>query len=179
MLLRSALSSLLIALVFVFTVPVEAASEDETASISAAVPHDEFMKNQVGIEALGRAFLYSVYYERDLSSEISAGVGYSYGGKELGSAVPIYMNFYSGQTAGRFFITGGLLLSDPDKILTPSQREGGTGFYRFGLPTAGVGYEKRTLDDFVLRASGYAFLLVGPGMALPLPWIGLSAAKMF
>ena len=124
--------------------------------------------NTASVEILGRAFLYSVNYDRAMGEDMAAGFGIGSSATKTqithqdahqsATFLPIYMNYYFEREAGSLFLTGGVVLitnhSDVESFETA------TGNYRFSsspvVPQAGLGYENRSDAGFLFRLTGYA-----------------------
>ena len=138
----------------------------------------------VGIEFLGRGLLGSVFYDRVMSEEMSAGFGYGavatrYNGLDTGvsaSLIPVYLNYYFMREQGSFLLTAGVtLVTNSNSIAgfdaNPSQL---TFTSSMLIPNLGLGYENRGDSGFLFRVGGYAFFA-----SKVTPWLGFSFGYAF
>ncbi|MEN9723064.1 MAG: hypothetical protein RJB38_1050 [Pseudomonadota bacterium] len=155
---------------FLLALGVFVAAHFETAQAESTRPT---YPTVIGLEALGRAGSASLYFDRMLEERFSAGFGF--GGGSV-SMLPVYANYYFANEQGSLFLTGGLTL-----VLNRDQRAGEKipgSSWRVNegvLPHAGLGYENRSDQGMLFRATGYVFYADG---ALR-PWGGVSFGLAF
>ena len=126
------------------------------------------LQNNVSIELLGRGFLYSLAYDRQISQDIAVGGSFSYMMTTFKPAVvetkvqivslPLYMNYYFNQGHHRFLATGGLNLFwfEAKANLTQQASETIQGQQQSDNPVV--------LPDFELSGSGL----------IPIPQVGIG-----
>jgi hypothetical protein len=134
------------------------------------------MKNDVGIELLGKALLYSFGYQRMVSPSIGLEVGLGgFGGGGSGADeailfIPAAAKFYLIPKDGSLYLTaGGVFVTGT----TDSGPFGDNATDAYGL--AGLGFEFRSQGGFTFRASAYS-LFGGGGWAI---WPGFSFGYAF
>jgi len=151
-----------------------------TESAQAAEHTRVTYPSAIGVEVLGRAGLWSVFFDQVVSDELSVGVGYggvplqTLADADLGTSaklLPVYGNYYFTRQAGSLFGTAGIdvVFNSADTRnakANPSGAEFGT---QSILPSIGLGYENRTDTGFLFRLTGYA--LIGHKVS---PWVGVS-----
>ncbi len=137
--------------------------------------------NTLGVEGLGRAGLYSVFFDRALNDDLVAGVGFGTvsvgsGGVDVSSTIiPMYVNYYFTQDGGSLYLTGGV-----DLVMTDADGEGESSYGNISfnesgiMPVVGLGYESRGDSGFLFRVAAYA--LAGDKIY---PWIGFSFGYSF
>ncbi len=133
--------------------------------------------NAVSFEIFGRAYSYSLDYDRAISDHISLGAGISswesrdwwHDYDATITVVPIYANYYFSQNPGRGFVSVGV-----DWISVTQAGFNDTTFANNGFAAvAGGGYEIRDVSGFLLRLGG--FLIVGRSVSVvPLASIGFG-----
>lgn len=135
-------------------------------------------------EILGRAGMWSVYFDQVLNDDISAGFGYGSVSTELANGqdgedaqmIPFYFNYYLKREAGSLFATAGanVVLNKKDvrgNTATTSDLE----FKNSSVvPTVGFGYENRSDNGVLFRVAGYG--LIGKDIK---PWLGFSFGLAF
>lgn len=140
----------------------------------------------IGVEALGRASSYSIFFERSLRDDLAVGVGFGTAAVKDTTTnadrnsnaviIPMYVNYYFMKQAGSPFLTGGLNLFPNSSSLKNSTAK----LSDFELPDAviypvlGAGYEYRTDTQFLVRVTGY--LLLGSSVQ---PWVGMAVGYAF
>jgi hypothetical protein len=127
------------------------------ALISASVARAESTRptypTVVGIEALGRASSASVFFDRMLDENFGAGFGF--GGGSI-SMIPVYANYYFTNTQGALFATAGAsLVLNPDNIDGRTSPAANWPIRESVLPVFGFGYENRSDQGYLFRATGY------------------------
>lgn len=119
--------------------------------------------NAVSLEILGRASLYSINYDRLITSDLALGFGFSYWTNSFhwGSliatsrVVPVYLNYYFSPFQRRLFVTGGA-----DFIFTYPSYNSASIFQTTGTAAVfGGGFEYRGNSGFLFRAAPY--ILIG------------------
>ena len=119
-------------------------------------------RNDVAIELLGKAALYSFEYQRMVTPAMGLGVGLgvlgSGGGGESATAIfiPAGARFYVIPKDGSLFLTGGAVFASGILDSGPFS-ENASDFYGFG----GMGFEYRATGGFLFR--GTAYVLFGNG----------------
>jgi hypothetical protein len=134
------------------------------------------MNNHVSLEVGGRGMLYSVNYDRSFGHYVNLGAGISYVGidtRDFGklplTVFPVYANVYTGTKAHRPFLTGGLSLSTFHGTVPLEARE-----YAGAFPSVGAGYEYRSDEGFIFRATPYLAL-----MPKATGWFGVTFGGSF
>lgn len=148
------------------------------AFLAAATAHSkDAKKNSVGLELLGRGFLYSMFYERSLAdSTLQAGIGVSFLENPI---FPVYINMTINENdVARTYLTAGVLITDPERIAENSRHKNNNGIYKFGIPMGGIGMSAHLTDSISLRATGYAYVFLGQ-ISMILPWVGGSIVYDF
>ncbi len=147
-------------------------------STTGSVPKKAVLSsNVIGLEGLGRAFLYSVFYERALfTQKLSFGLGFSYLGsgenkRSATLALPMYANYRFTTSPHAAYATAGFMNYN---FSSDNQQARVMGSF----PTAGIGWDYRSRSNYVFRATAYVFALVGP-LPFVFPWVGSSVAKTF
>lgn len=128
--------------------------------------------NNISIEGLGRAGLYSINYDRNVSSDWAVGIGFSTYSISLGAQsssayiFPLYVNYYlSSPGNGRFFATAGA-----DIIITSGDFTADGVVESSGIAlVTGAGYEYKSDGGFLFRIAPY--LLLGNASGA---WLGIS-----
>lgn len=144
-----------------------------SASPVRAEPTRPTYPTVVGIEALGRASSASVFFDRMLDDDFSAGFGF--GGGPV-SMVPVYANYYLAREQGALYLTGGVtLVLDLDGVRGREAPASGWVVSESVLPVAGVGYENRSDQGYLFRATGY----VAYANQAFHPWGGVSLGYAF
>jgi hypothetical protein len=129
------------------------------------------MRNDVGIELLGKALAYSFSYQRmvnnSLGLEVSLGALGS-GGSGSSSTilfVPVSAKFYLIPKDGTIYLTGGAVLVSASTTSGPF--DNATDFYG----NVGLGFEFRSAGGFLFRGTAYGLFANGgyfiwPGITL-------------
>ncbi len=130
------------------------------------------MRNDVGIELLGKALAYSFSYQRMVSNslglEVAVGALGS-GGSSSGSTtilfLPVGAKFYLIPKDGTLYLTGGAVLVSASTTSGPF--DNATDFYG----DVGLGFEFRSSSGFLFRGTAYALFASGgyfiwPGISL-------------
>jgi hypothetical protein len=135
--------------------------------------------NVLGVEGLGKAGLWSVFFDRALNEDLVGGAGFgtlSLGVNTSMTLIPMYVNYYFSRESGSFFGTAGVdiaLLSNATAGATSSL--GGFGLDQSGVvPQVGVGYESRGDSGFLFRVAGYVLFFNKIS-----PWVGFSLGWAF
>jgi hypothetical protein len=143
-------------------------------SVSAQELTRERLKNDVGIELLGKAALYSFNYQYTLNRQIGLEVGlgaFSAGTAESNATilfVPIGAKFYLIPKDGSLYLTGGITALTAGTDAGPFEDTGAYGY-------AGLGFEFRSETGFTFRGTAYG-LFSGDGFFI---WPGLTLAYAF
>ena len=107
----------------------------------------------IGFEALGRASSASIFFDRMFDENFAAGVGY--GGGPI-SMVPVYANYYLSAEQGSLYVTGGVsLVLDLNSVRGKESPAAGWNVTESVIPVLGAGYENRSDQSFLFRATGY------------------------
>lgn len=132
--------------------------------------------NHLSLELGGRGMFYSVNYDRYIGRHVALGAGFSYMGLETQSygrvpltVVPIYSNFYAGVKAHRPYLTGGVSVAKLHGEGSPTV-DGMVGVF----PSFGAGYEYRSDEGFIFRATPYVAL-----MPKATGWLGVTFGGSF
>lgn len=163
--------------------PPQKKSEDkvtEPAPVSNEEPVALQRPNAISLELLGRAFGYSLNYDRSVSKHFGLGAGFEYLSASDGFMnvtiimVPLYANYYFSPNNSRFFLTSGFDLAFVKAsvtLLTDTSVSAST----MGIaPFIGGGYEYRADGGFLFRVAPYVF--VGKVIRI---WLGLSFGVAF
>lgn len=189
-------------IIFVFAfLPLMGLAKSNRVSSSAEVelrteykPRSVYGRNFMGIEVLGRGVLYSLNYDRAVTSRFSVGAGLSYYqfnilgiNVDIG-VLPLYGNYYFGGERHRAFVSGGVSLvyskaeirdayfwndgvTHGNDISYNYARSEGTSLN----PNAGIGYEFRARAGFTARVTSY-YQYANNQMY---PWIGAMLGTHF
>jgi hypothetical protein len=134
------------------------------------------LRNDVGIELLGRALLYSFSYQRMLSAPVGLDVGLGVlGGSSSGDNtsiifVPVGVRLYLIPKDGSLFLTGGGVLVTGSVDSGPFS-DSATDTYGY----AGLGFEYRSVGGFLFRTTAYGLFAGGDYFI----WPGLSIGYAF
>ncbi len=135
------------------------------------------MRNDVGIELLGKALIYSFSYQRMVgpSLGLEAGLGAlgGSGGSSSSTAilfVPVSAKVYLIPRDGTLYLTGGAVLATASTSSGPFDNSA-TNFYG----QAGLGFEFRSSGGFLFRGTAYG-LFGGGGYFI---WPGLTVGYAF
>lgn len=141
--------------------------------------------NAVTLELFGKGMLWSVQYDRALSDDLVAGLGW--GGVPVKFAndtdaniratlIPAYMSYYFFRDQGSPMVTAGVtLVNNTSEVKTLKSNPGGLRFSSSAaLPTIGVGYENRGDSGFLFRVNAYGIL--GDNFV---PWFGFTFGYAF
>jgi hypothetical protein len=152
-----------------------------TASADDARPLNP---NSVNVEILGKGFLYTVNYDRALTEDIFAGIGFGTVGLNNpdGSSAnvtadmfPVYLGYYFIREHGTPFLEVGASAITSNNVKNLVTNLGGMTFSSSQLlPFAGLGYEERTDYNFLFRVTGYA--MCGQNVK---PWFGATFGYAF
>lgn len=134
------------------------------------------MKNDVGIELLGKAVIYSFNYQRMVSRSVGLEVGLgALGGGGSGSGgsivfVPVGAKFYLIPKDGSIYLTaGGVFITGT--VTDGPFSDGASDVYGF----AGLGFEFRSPGGFTFRGTAYSLIAEGGWFI----WPGLSLGYAF
>jgi hypothetical protein len=149
----------------------------ETTQVETPEEPSKTRPNAFTVDLFGRALLYSVNFDRQITDYFSLGVGISSwdasqrwtGFQSWVTVVPLYANFYFSPNASRGFLSAG---ADLIKVSEPGFS--GNTFENSGVAgTVGAGYEFREQSGFLVRLAGY--LIIGRSTELS-PSVGLGIA---
>lgn len=134
----------------------------------------ERLKSDVGIELLGKAAIYSFYYQYCVSKAVGleAGLGALGGGTGDGNAtvlfIPIGARLYLIPKDGSLFLAGGATIVTAGTDSGPFDDSTSYGY-------AGLGFEFRADSGFIFRGTAYG-LFSGNGFFI---WPGLTLGYAF
>lgn len=133
----------------------------------------------IGLEVLGRGIAYSIFFDRVVSDDLVAGIGYGSASMDVLSDsakfVPAYFNYYLARDQASLFITGGAtIVTNADDVKGDKTNIGGLEIEDSIIPTFGLGYENRSDAGFMFRGGVYG--LVGGNVK---PWAGLTLGYSF
>lgn len=189
-----AIVAALFALIVGFVAHSEKATAAETSETGSKVSVDQeivtaietpkFDSNIFGFEGLGKGLLYGLFYERLFSEgKLAVGLSLTYlppmTTDDVASAPKYffspYISVYRDQQPNRFFGTAGFIGTTSQTFADKNSSNP----YRFGIPVVGIGWENKLSSSTLLRLTGYAMVIAGPGIAMIIPWVGGSLAKTF
>lgn len=133
------------------------------------------MPNDVGIELLGKAAVYSFSYQRMVGNSLGLEVALGAlggGGSSTSSTllfIPVSAKFYLIPKDGTLYLTGGAVLVSASTTSGPF--DNATDFYG----DVGLGFEFRSSGGFLFRGTAYA-LFAGGGYFI---WPGISLGYAF
>ncbi|MCO5142048.1 MAG: hypothetical protein M9962_03040 [Oligoflexia bacterium] len=174
------LTFFLTALLFSFAIEIGAeAAENNPNILVTSQDHNSDQENEVSMarrhnlstELLGRGGLYSFNYDYLLKDELALGLGISnysisVADKKVSTyIIPVYANYYFLEGNHRVFATAGTNIIFASGNLNQDSQISGSGL----AGVVGGGYEYRSDDGFLFRASPYAFFGKASGV-----WLGLS-----
>jgi hypothetical protein len=120
------------------------------------------LRNDVGIELLGKAAIYSFYYQRMVTTGLGleAGLGALGGGSSTDNTllvfVPVGAKAYLIPRDGSLFLTGGAVLAS--SVVNEGPFDGdASDFYGY----VGLGFEFRSKGGFLFRAAAYGLFAEG------------------
>ena len=143
------------------------------ASVACAESTRPTYPSAIGVEALGRASSASVFFDRMLDENFAAGV--AFGGGSI-SMVPLYANYYFSREQGSLYGTAGVsLVLDLDSARGQKSAAAEWVVNESVLPVFGLGYENRSDQGYLFRATGY---LAYADTSLK-PWAGVSLGYAF
>lgn len=138
-----------------------------------AAPTRATYSTVAGIEALGKAASYHLFVDRMLDDDLAAGLGYGGGPIPM---VPVYANYYLGSEQGSLYLTAAAaLVLNASEVRGRTTSAGDWVITDTVIPEFGVGYENRSDQGFLFRATGYA-AYVGSKFK---PWAGVSLGYGF
>jgi hypothetical protein len=135
--------------------------------------------NTVSLELFGRALLYSLDFDRAITSHITLGVGVSYWHQSDWwqdysanvTVVPVYMNYYFSESPRRGYVSVG---ADWITVSNNGGSDENDTFTNSGVAAVvGGGYEYRDNSNFFMRIGGY--LIIGRSTELS-PSVNLGFA---
>jgi hypothetical protein len=141
--------------------------------------------NSVNVELLGRGMLYSVSYDRVVTDDLVAGVGFGTTSTRTLSDVdagvstallPLYVNYYFMREGGSPFATlGADIVTNSGEVNGLKSTYSGIEFgSRAVLATVGAGYESRTDAGILFRVAVYGIYAKTIS-----PWGGLTLGYCF
>ena len=130
------------------------------------------LKNDFGIELLGKSILYSFSYQRMVGSRLGLQAGISYLGGSGGgiSFLPFGAKFYFLNGKASPFLAAGLVGTTAKIDVGPGSLEDSSSYAYIG-----PGFEVRSSGGFVVRGTLYALAADGAFLA----WPGLSFGYAF
>ncbi len=133
----------------------------------------------IGLEILGRGPAYSIFFDRVLSDDLVAGLGYGTASMDNVSAtaqmIPAYFNYYLARDQASLYLTGGVtVVANSGDVKGDKTSIAGLEIKDGVIPTVGLGYENRSDAGYLFRLAGYA--LIGGSVK---PWVGLSFGYSF
>jgi len=135
----------------------------------------ETLRNDVGIELLGKALLYSFSYQRAVGRSLGLEAGFGAlggGGSSTSSAIlffPVSAKLYLIPKDGTLYLTGGAVLVTASTSSGPL--DNATNFYG----DVGLGFEFRSSGGFLFRGTAYALFASG-GYFI---WPGITVGYAF
>lgn len=135
------------------------------------------------LEMGGRGLGYGGGFDRVISEDLSAGVGFGMtptedangdSANKKATVIPAYLNYYLNEDQGTLFLTVGMTFVATDVKGLQATYSGITFPQRSVLPTLGWGYENRGDSGFVFRLSGY-----GIWAQKIQPWVGFTFGYSF
>ena len=149
-----------------------------TPTIASAEPTRLTYPNAVSIEGFGRGLLYSVDFDRVVSDDFVMGAGFGTAPTSIATAtvIPVYANYYFMRDAGSVFVTAGVDFIPNSNSVAGSQTSTGSFVFTSAamVATFGAGYEYRSDNGFILRATGY-----GIATASLQAWAGFNIGFAF
>ena len=141
--------------------------------------------NAINLEVLGRGLLYSISFDRVLSDDLAAGIGFGTvglnnidgtGSNQSTALIPVYINYYFMRDSGSLFVTGGAtLVGNSSGANGLKANFSGLQFNSTPvLPTFGAGFESRGDSGFLFRVTAYGII----GQTLS-PWVGFTLGYSF
>ena len=158
-----------------------------SSNTTAEGPASLTRPNAFTVELLGRAGVWSLSYDRSVTSWLSLGAGLSYIGFVIGPLMvgalvfPVFANFYILPDQHRPYLTVGtdfaLAVAANSWSEDSSARGAFTGFNNFH---AGIGYEYRSASSgFLFRVGPYVMAMTNGVNWLVFPTLGLSLGGAF
>jgi hypothetical protein len=143
--------------------------------------------NAVSLELFGRGLLWTLNYDRVVSDDLVAGIGYgrtplkTLAGDDANTStglLPVYLSYYFMREASSIFATAGAsIVVNNDDAKGKKATFSGLEFNSSTplLPTFGVGFENRgDVAGFLVRVAAYG--VIGKTIA---PWFGFSMGYSF
>ena len=173
---RSALTTVCAVLALTLVCACGPAASQTTTAPQAPIPTTllarEKMPNDIGFELLGKALVYSFYYQRTLSRSfaVEAGLGAIGGGGGQDNAsvlfFPIGARLYAIPKNGSFFVAGGAVFLNAATGKGPFSDDSASTSYAY----LGPGMEFRSESGFLFRGTAYALIKGGffiwPGLTV-------------
>jgi hypothetical protein len=157
----------LLTLIFVILAPLISRSDEDDIKIEHP--------NTASVELLGRAGLYSLDFDRLFTDTLALGLGLSIetapnSGGQVTWIVPLYLNYYFGNSKCRPYLTGGVNSGGGYSTGLSGSIFTGT----LAAAVLGGGYEWHLDNGLVLRAAPYLFW-----GSMVTAWFGISAGYRF
>ena len=133
----------------------------------------------IGIEVLGRGVAYSLFFDRVLSDDLVAGIGYGSASMDVApnsaQLIPVYFNYYLARDQASLYLTAGAtVVANSGDVKGDKTSIAGLEIKDGVIPTVGLGYENRSDAGYLFRIAGYA--LIGGSVK---PWAGFSLGYSF
>jgi hypothetical protein len=162
------------------------------SSAMAAPPQADYEANTrvssptaFNVEALGRAFAWSLNVDQALDEDMVAGLGYGQAGMKTPSGadtdthaniLPIYLNYYISKAHRSFYGTVGAdIITNAGSVAGLKTTTGNVELTSsVAVPNVGVGFENRSDMGFLFRVTGYAFFAKDVK-----PWMGFTLGYAF
>ncbi len=157
----------------------------DTGSYELKVPKERTAKNSLYVELLGNGGLYSLNYERNLTDDVTARLGFSYLSLSASASddsasvtfmsFPLMANYLLGGGNHHLELgAGATVLYASGEVESGGSRSSGDGVGVAGTATVGYRYQPR--DGGFLFKVGFTPLVGSGGF---LPWGGLSLGGVF
>lgn len=169
--MRDRLSVIVVAILLAAVVPQAADAQDTGNPIARAT-----MRNDVGIELLGKAVIYSFHYQRMVTTALGleVGLGALGGGSSTENTtlifVPVGAKVYLIPKDGSLYLTGGAVLVSATVNEGPFSDDASDFYGQVGL-----GFEFRSRGGFLFRGAAYGLFAEGAYFI----WPGLTVGYAF
>lgn len=135
--------------------------------------------NSVGVEGLGRGIRYSIFFDRAVSDDLVAGIGYGSIGSTINAdhaLIPFFMNYYLNREGKSVYVTAGASwLLNGSAAAGQTSNLGNMAFPVSGvIPNFGIGYESRVDQGFLFRIAAYGMITTTLS-----PWLGFTFGYSF
>jgi hypothetical protein len=141
--------------------------------------------NALNVEVFGRGLLYSVNFDRVVSDDLVAGIGFGSTSMRTlddqdpgvtATLVPVYVNYYFMRDQGSLYVTAGAdVVTNSSDLKGLKSTYGGMQFNANAvLPTFGLGYENRGDYGFLFRVAAYGVVAKSVN-----PWFGFTLGWAF